>query len=62
VHPGRATDLVLDVPTPKGPATVALTVNAVRPLAEGERAVLDLSPPALHPEQVSALTLPAKAA
>ncbi|MBK3734780.1 hypothetical protein GAY29_17055 [Azospirillum brasilense] len=62
VHPGRVTALVLDAPATKGPLTVALTVNAVRPLAEGERAVLDLSPPALHPEQVPAVALPAKAA
>ncbi|WP_188260328.1 hypothetical protein [Azospirillum tabaci] len=62
VHPGRTTDLVLDAPAPKGPLTVALTVNALRALAEGERAVLDLSPPALHPEQVPAVALPAKAA
>ena len=62
VHPGRATDLVLDAPAAKGPLTVSLAVNAVRPLAEGERAVLDLSPPALHPEQVPAVALPAKAA
>ncbi|KAA0687713.1 hypothetical protein [Azospirillum brasilense] len=62
VHPGRATDLVLDAPAAKGALTVSLTVNAVRPLAEGERAVLDLSPPALHPEQVPAVALPAKAA
>ena len=58
VHPGSATDLVLDAPAAKSALAIELTVNAVRPLAEGERAVLDLSPPALHPEQVPAVTLP----
>ncbi len=50
VQPGRAGEIALLCPVAGQPLTITITVNAARALQNGERAVVDLTPPGLHPD------------
>ncbi|MBP2291488.1 hypothetical protein [Azospirillum rugosum] len=49
-QPGRAGEIALLCPVGGQPLTITITVNAARALQTGERAVVDLTPPGLHPD------------
>lgn len=50
IQAGRAEDIVVASAAGGRPVIIEITVNAARTLNPGERAVVDLSPPMLHPD------------